>query len=353
MQRAGFKVRNEADMKDMTKFRLPSGESAISNLQSAILAAGLALLACAGPGGPGRKQADRLTQSVEVVTVGLDTVTRTVQLLGMLQGERQAMAMPKFAGKVTEIVKPEGSPVTEGDPIALVVNDIPGMDYKPGPVRSPVSGVVGKVYVEVGQTVAPSMPVAAVSSFTDRVKVKAAVSDADLPFVKTGAQAAISVSAIPDRTFSGHVSQVSPMLDPMSRSATVELSVANQSRKLIPGMTASVRLTLERRAGVLTIPSSALFTDGGNRVVVVEGSTARVREIAVGLSGDAGVEVISGLTAGDKVATTGKERVKDGETVNPVQAKSELSTQHPALSATGDTIGTRQSPVANPSDGPR
>jgi multidrug efflux pump subunit AcrA (membrane-fusion protein) len=283
-------------------------------------------MACSGPGGKAKPQT-RLTQSVEVVAVKLDTVTRTVQLLGSLQGEKQAMAMPKLAGKVTEILKPEGSYVSEGDPIVMMVNDIPGMDYKPGPVRAPITGVVGKVYVEVGQTAAPTMPVAAVSSFSDRVKVKAAISDADLPFVKTGASAEVSVSALPDQTFSGRVTQASPMVDPMSRSATVEVTLANPGRKLLPGMTASVRLTLERRAGVPAVPMSALFTDGRSRVLVLDGKTVRFRDITTGLRGDELIEVLSGLAAGDVVVTTGKERVKDGETVNPVETMSEGRTQ--------------------------
>ncbi len=303
----------------------------------------LALLAgCGARGGKGKTE-ERLVQSVEVATVKLDTVMRTVQLLGTLQGDQQAMAMPKIAGKVTEIVSPEGSRVSEGDAIALVVNDVPGMDYKPGPVRSPVSGVVGKVYVEVGQTVSPATPVAAISSFTDRVKVKASISDADLPFVKTGAAAQVSVSAIPDRTFSGRVSQVSPIVDPMSRSATVEVSLANPGGRLIPGMTVSVRLTLERKTGVPAIPASALFTDGRSRVVVVENKTAKFREITTGLVGDELVEVVSGLAPGEKIATTGKERVKDGETVNPVEAKSEAMA--------GDSTMNRQSPPTNPAGG--
>ena len=327
----------------MTKHQFPVPKSAICNLQSAILILALALLAgCGGAGGKGKKE-ERLVQSVEVATVKLDTVLRTVQLLGTLQGEQQAMALPKIAGRVTEIAKPEGSRVNEGDPIAFVVNDVPGMDFKPGPVRAPLSGVVGKVYVEVGQTVAPTIPVAAVSSFSDRVKVKASISDADLPFVKVGALADVSVSAIPDRTFAGRVSQVSPMLDPMSRSATVEVSLANPGGRLVPGMTVSVKLTLERKNGVPAIPTAALFTDGSGRVMVVEGKVASLRPISTGLIGDELVEVVAGLAPGEQVATTGKERIKDGETVSPVEAKPEAGT--------GDSTLNRASPPTNPAGG--
>ncbi len=287
---------------------------------TAAIAALLPLLAGCGNMGKGKAAADkRPAVSVAVVTVGRNTVTRSIQLLGTLEGEQQAMAVPKFAGRVTEVLKHEGAYVSAGDPIVTIVNDVPGMDYRPGPVTAPISGVVGKVYVQVGQAVSPAMPIAAISSYSGRIKVKAVVSDADLPYIKTGARARVMVSAIPDSVFGGVVSQVSPMLDPMTRSATVEVLVPNSSRRLVPGMSASLQLTAEEKKDVVAVPISALFTDGHSRVVVVADRVARFRDIQTGLLGDELAEVVSGLEPGEKVATTGKENVKEGEAVNPVE----------------------------------
>jgi len=303
----------------------------------------LALFAgCGARGGKGKTEA-RQAVAVAVVTADTGTVIRSTNLVGTLVGEQQATVMPKVAGRVTEIARAEGSYVKAGDPILYIVNDIPGMDYKPGPVLSPISGVVGKVNVEVGQSAAPGMPVATVASYSDRIRVRAAVSDADLPHVKTGTTAEVTISAIPDQVFSGRVTRISPMVDAASRSATVEITLPNSQHRLVPGMTASVRLVLERREHVVAVPLGALFATDRTRAVTIDGTTARVRTIQVGLVGDEKVEVVSGINPGDKVATTGKERVQDGDVVRPIEAKSEV----PA----GDTIANRQSPVANPAGG--
>jgi multidrug efflux pump subunit AcrA (membrane-fusion protein) len=283
----------------------------------------LALFAGCGPAGkgPGRGKAEaKEAMAVAVVTADTGTVIRSTNLVGTLVGEQQVTVMPKVAGRVTEIARAEGSYVKAGDPILYIVNDIPGMDYKPGPVLSPISGVVGKVNVEVGQSAAPGMPVATVASYSDRIRVRAAVSDADLAYVKTGSTADVSVSAIPDQVFSGHVTQISPMVDPASRSATVEVTLSNSQHRLVPGMTASVRLVVERREHVVAVPLSALFSTNKTRAVVIDGTTARSRPIQTGLVGDDLVEIVSGIQPGDKVATVGKERVQDGETVRPVEA---------------------------------
>ena len=281
----------------------------------------LALFAGCGPMVKGKGKAEeKQAEAVAVVTADTGTVIRSTNLVGTLVGEQQVTVMPKVAGRVTQIARPEGSFVKAGDPILYIVNDIPGMDYKPGPVLSPIDGVVGKVNIEVGQNASPGTSVATVSCYAERIRVRAAVSDADLPYVKIGSSADASVSGIPDQLFSGRVTQISPMVDPASRSATVEIMLSNSQHKLVPGMTASVRLVVERREHVVAVPASALFATDKTRAVVVEGATARFRTIQTGLAGDDMVEIVSGIQPGDKVATVGKERVQDGETVRPVEA---------------------------------
>jgi multidrug efflux pump subunit AcrA (membrane-fusion protein) len=305
-----------------------------------VLFAGLPLVAGCGPTGKDKGKAEqKQAVAVAVVTADTGTVIRSTNLVGTLVGEQQVTIMPKVAGRVTEIARAEGSYVKAGDPVLYIVNDIPGMDYKPGPVLSPISGVVGKVNVEVGQSAAPGMPVATVASYASRIRVKAAVSDADLPYVKVGASADATISAIPDQVFSGRVTRISPMVDAASRSATVEITLPNSQHRLVPGMTASVRLVVERREHVVTVPLGALFATDRTRAVAIDGTTARVRTIQVGLVGDEKAEVVSGINPGDKVATTGKERVQDGETVRPLEAQ-------PAAPA-ADTLGTRQSAIGN------
>ncbi len=256
--------------------------------------------------------------AVVVARVESGTVSRSIQLLGILQGEEQVTVYPKITGRVTAITRPEGSTVAVDEPIGYVVNDIPGMDYKPGPVRSPIAGTVGKVYVEVGQTVAPGVPFAAVARFSSRIKMKALVSEVDLPYIKPNARAQISFSAVPDTIFTGTVTKVAPMLDPLSRSATVEITIVNPRGRLVPGMAGMARLTVEEKKDVIRIPVAALFVARNDQVVVIEDRTARFRPVRLGLQGDEWIEVIEGLQPGEMVATTGKEGLKEGQQVNPV-----------------------------------
>lgn len=282
---------------------------------------GLSLLVtvinCAGRG---KKQDKRTRHTVAVIKVEQKSVYRSVNLFGSVYGEMQVTITPKIMGRVTQIVKPEGSNVKENDTILYILNDVPGMDYKPGPVLSPISGIVGKIYVEVGQTVVQTMPVATIARYSENVKVKAPISDLDLPYVKKGTSAQVSVSAIANGIFLGKVTNVSSVLDPMSGSATVEITLPNQDKKLIPGMACSINLILEQKENVIALPLAALFTDGFSKVLVVDDKNiAHAREIKVGLIGNELVEVKFGLAIGERVITTGKERVSDGDFVTPIE----------------------------------
>lgn len=268
------------------------------------------------------KQGTRNAYTVAVMKIEQNTVKRSVEVFGTVYGEFQVMVTPKIIGRVTEIVKPEGSSVLENDTILFVLNDIPGMDYKPGPVLSPIAGTVGKIYVDVGQMVTQATVVAAIAKYSENVKVKAPIADVDLPYVRKGALALVSISAISNGTFEGRVTNVSNVVDPMSGAAMVEITIPNRDKKIIPGMTCSVNLLLEEKNNVIAVPYAALFTDGFSQVMVVDAdNVAHRREIKVGLVGDELIEVKSGLQLGERVITIGKERVSDGDKVTAVEVQ--------------------------------
>jgi multidrug efflux pump subunit AcrA (membrane-fusion protein) len=267
----------------------------------------------------GKKVETRINQTVAVITVGRNIVNRSVELFGSVYGDLQVTVSPKIAGRITQIVRPEGSTVNQGDTILYILNDIPGMDYQPGAVLSPISGTVGKINVEVGQNVSPATTIATISNYSNNVRVKAPISDQDLPYVKKGANAEISITALPGMVFQGKVTNLTTVVDQMSGSATVEITLPNHSHKLIPGMAASAKLTLEQKNDVITLPNAALFTNGSSKVLIVQDGIARMKEIKLGLVGNDYTEVLSGLAGGEKAVTIGKERVSDGDKVNVIE----------------------------------
>jgi HlyD family secretion protein len=130
-------------------------------------------------------------------------------------------------------------------------------------VRSPIEGVVITRNVDPGQTVAATLqsPVLfTVAADLRKMRVIAAVDEADVGEVREGQTVSFTVSAYPTRTFSGVVTQVrnSPQLIQDVVTYGAEVDVANMDLALRPGMTATVRIRTSAARDVLRVPAMAL-----------------------------------------------------------------------------------------------
>jgi RND family efflux transporter MFP subunit len=190
-------------------------------------------------------------------------------------------------------------------------------------IRSPVDGFVGKRLLDPGALVSPNTPVVSVVEI-DRVRLVAAVVEKDLRRIQVGAGAEVEVDAFPGETFHGRVARVAPVLDPATRTAQMEIEVPNRDFRLKPGMYSRVRLTVATRAQALTVPVNAVVTVEGRRGVfqVKDGQVrdGQVKEAAfvpiqTGLEDGTRIEVLSGLSDGARVVTTGAAALRDGDPV--------------------------------------
>ncbi len=93
-------------------------------------------------------------------------------------------------------------------------------------VSAPISGIIGKRFYEAGDMANPAMPVATIVQM-ERVKVAVDATETDLGKLKVGQIAEIQVRSFPDEIFSGRIEKISPVLDPMTRMAKVEIIVDN------------------------------------------------------------------------------------------------------------------------------
>jgi len=135
----------------------------------------------------------------------------------------------------------------------------------------------------------------------------ARVFEQDLPLVSIGQKATATFLGRPEELREGRLSFVHPHVDPKTRSATVRIEIANPDLKLRPGMFATAEIVVDDTA-VLQVPRDAVIDTGKRRVVFVDAGEGRFepREVTIGRSGDGGVEVRSGLTAGERVVTSGQ-----------------------------------------------
>jgi cobalt-zinc-cadmium efflux system membrane fusion protein len=192
--------------------------------------------------------------------------------------------------------------------------DVLGIDPASAPrasrylLRAPIDGVVVDRPANPGMEVRADTgtPLATVADLS-RLWVLADVYERDLALVREGAEATVTVAGFPGRTFPGRVTHVGDLVDPATRTVKVRIDVQNPDRLLKPEMFARVTLRAPSGPGVLTVPSSAVLSDGQASAVVLSlgGGRFQKRTIESGPEQDGRVRVLSGLSQGDVVVVDG------------------------------------------------
>ncbi len=130
-------------------------------------------------------------------------------------------------------------------------------------IRAPVDGVVVSRNVDVGQTVAASLQAPVLFTIAQdltQMEVDTNVDEADIGRIRVGDRVTFTVDAFPARPFSGEVVQIrkAPQVVQNVVTYNVVVGVQNSDLKLLPGMTANVRIVVDQKASVLKVPNSAL-----------------------------------------------------------------------------------------------
>jgi len=197
--------------------------------------------------------------------------------------------------------------------LGLVMDDV---DAK-GNVVAPASGMLASLTATEGGYISANYPVAVISN-AEQMKITVYVSEALVPKIAIGDAARVNIAAA-DAEFTGVVRSVEQTANVQTKLYAVVLSVPSNVTGLISGMFADVTFFTESSAGAIAVPSEAIQTSNGVQYVfVVENDTAKYVAITTGLSGDGVTEVLTGLSAGQKLVTRGQQYLSDGDAVRIV-----------------------------------
>ncbi|MEK6728295.1 MAG: efflux RND transporter periplasmic adaptor subunit [Candidatus Omnitrophota bacterium] len=252
---------------------------------------------------------------VRVQRVEVRDLEETLEYTGNIKAQDEAIVYPKVSGKIIEKIKEDGSFVEKGEPLLYIDRDEVGLKFEKAPVESPLTGVVGRVFVDNGQHVNAQTQVALVVNM-DKVKIGLDIPEIHLPRISLGKNARISLDAYPDEVFIGQVSKISPVLDLATRAAPAEITVDNPKHILNSGMFAKVNLILTEHKGVSVILKEGIIgREPDLYVFVIKDKKAALRKITLGIRQGQYYEVTSGLKEGDLVVILGQQRLREGSEV--------------------------------------
>jgi len=172
------------------------------------------------------------------------------------------------------------------------------------------------------------------------VWVFAQIYEQDLPYIQLGQEAVVKMASMPDREFRGRVTFIYPNVDEKTRTAKVRLEFENPGYFLKPGMFVSVQIASELEPSALQVPDSAVLRSGQKNTVFVALGNGKFdpRTVVVGAEGENGMlEVISGLSEGERVVSSGQFMLDSESQLNEAIEKMREPGKAEAAASTGLT----------------
>jgi len=196
-------------------------------------------------------------------------------------------------------------------------------------VRAPFSGVVTVKVAQVGEVVAPQASGGGDTRTgiltivdMDSLEVQVDVSENYIERVKTGGDAVIHLDAFPDWDIPGSVFAVIPTADQSKGTVAVRVKIKSKDPRILPNMAARVGFMTAPEKGAaqavsrVTVPVGAVIANGktGSIFVINDGKVEK-RDVALGLKTAQSVTILSGISAGDRLASDNLDKLHDGDKV--------------------------------------
>ncbi|MBO6503410.1 MAG: efflux RND transporter periplasmic adaptor subunit [Kordiimonadaceae bacterium] len=175
-------------------------------------------------------------------------------------------------------------------------------------IVAPFDGVLGLRQISEGSLVTQNNPITTIDAI-DIINLDFSVPERFIATLAPGQKVNARVEAYPERIFEGIVKTVDSRVDPVTRSVIVRAEVQNDDRALRPGLLMAVEVISRTWQG-LSVPEESVVPSGGHAYVFVSNEgVAERRQVELGIRRPGYVEVLEGLSAGERVVTEGTLRL--------------------------------------------
>lgn len=182
-------------------------------------------------------------------------------------------------------------------------------------ITSPVNGFVARRGADPGAYVSANAPIVDLVDITT-VRLVVNVIEKDLKQLAAGNSARVEVDAFPGESFEGRIARIAPVLDPATRTASIEIEIPNGQFRLKPGMYARVGIVTDSHPNALVVPTNSVVDVNGTRgVYLAVNNVAQFRPVTTGIESNTRTEILDGVSDGDRVVTTGAPALRNGDPI--------------------------------------
>ena len=216
-----------------------------------------------------------------------------------------------FKIKKNELLEPINfnTKVNKGDILATLSNKT---------ITAPFSGVIGKRGIS-GSSLGGENTIILTLDDSRRILCDLSIPEIYAAILKKGLKLNATFSAYKDKTFSGTIELVASRVDAQTRSILARAKINNENLEILPGSLLEIEI-LYNEKNALSIPDTALIMEGNKKFVyqVIENNMIKKTEIETGVRDQENLEVLDGLTQGDKVVAEGLTKVRPNMKIKPI-----------------------------------
>jgi len=189
-------------------------------------------------------------------------------------------------------------------------------------IHAPAAGVITKIGAREGAHVTPSSELYQIADLS-RVWVLADLYEHEIGWVRKGDVATLTISSLPGRDFTGHITYIYPYLDPKTRTNKVRIEFDNAEGLLKPDMFGDVSITAKTSKAGLFVPREAVLITGKKRHLFVQTEPGHFepRTVKTGISSDGLIEILSGVDDGELIVTSGQFLIDSESSIREAAAK--------------------------------
>jgi len=216
-----------------------------------------------------------------------------------------------FKIKKNELLEPINfnTKVNKGDILAKLSNKT---------ITAPFSGVIGKRGIS-GSSLGGENTIILTLDDSRRILCDLTIPETYAAILKKGLKLNATFSAYKDKTFSGIIELVASRVDAQTRSILARAKINNENLEILPGSLLEIEI-LYNEKNALSIPDTALIMEGNKKFVyqIIENNMIKKTEIETGVRDQENLEVLDGLTQGDKVVAEGLTKVRPNMKIKPI-----------------------------------
>jgi membrane fusion protein (multidrug efflux system) len=325
-------------------------------------------------GGESRSTGTGQELAVEVLPMKPERFSRHFEVTGLMESVQDAEISPESSGQIEEIAVERGARVVQGQLLVRlnteiieknieevktnlelatlryekqrelwekqIGSEIQYLETKNGKevlearlstlneqlamarVTAPFPGIIESIRVKEGELASPGMPLLRLVNL-DRMRVTSRISESYINQVEEGDIVELRFAAYPDLVLNEKISRIGEVIDPQTRTLTLEVELSNKDRRLKPNMLTSIRVEDYHQDEALVVPSIVLRNDLKGTFLFLavsrnEGLVAEKVYVDTGATVQDRTEITGGITQGDLVIVKGYHLVGDGTPLRTV-----------------------------------